>query len=286
MADRPVPALAGPAPDGRGNPEATAQHPGPDRQDGSAPFRAITDDTIRELRDTIAATGKLTAANAAIAQLRLVFDWAVDQKHVAKNPCLGVKGVKNKGGTNHVWTDVEAFRFEQAYPLGSRERLAYALLLYSGQRGVDVVKMGRQHIHAGVLTGINAQKTGKAIEVPVLPVLQEAIDACKEKGDLTFLIDPKMGAPFEIGRFGRWFRAACDKVDVPKCTPHGLRHLGATRLAANGAKHQTLQAIYGWNLADGDPLHPDRRTRRHRKGRDPPLGQARGVRGDAHHHPG
>jgi hypothetical protein len=24
--------------------------------------------------------------------------------------------------------------------------------------------------------------------------------------------------------------------------------LGATRLAANGCKHQTLQAIYGWNL--------------------------------------
>jgi integrase len=218
------------------------------KKNGSVPFRAITDDTIRELRDTIAATGKLTAANAAIAHLRLVFDWAIDQKHVTKNPCVGVKGVKYKGGTNHVWTDAEAHRFEQAYPLGTRERLAYALLLYSGQRGVDVVKMGRQHIHAGLLSGISAQKTGKAIEVPVLPVLQEAIEACGAKGDLTFLLDPKTGAPFNIERFGRWFRAACDNVDVPNCTPHGLRHLGATRLAANGCKHQTLQAIYGWNL--------------------------------------
>jgi len=218
------------------------------KKNGSAPFRAITDDTIRDLRDTIAATGKLTAANCAIAHLRLAFDWAVEQKHVTKNPCLGVKGVKYKGGTNHVWTDAEASRFEQAYPLGTRERLAYALLLYSGQRGVDAVKMGRQHIHDGLLSGISAQKTGKAIEVPVLPVLQEAIDACKEKGDLTFLIDPKTGAPFNIERFGRWFRAACDKVDVPSCTPHGLRQLGATRLASNGCKHQTLQAIYGWNL--------------------------------------
>ena len=164
------------------------------KKNGSTPFRAITDDTIRELRDTIAATGKLTAANSAIAQLRLAFDWAVDQKHVTKNPCLGVKGVKYKGGTNHVWTDVEASRFEQAYPLGTRERLAYALLLYSGQRGVDVVKMGRQHIHDGLLTGINAAKDRKPIDVPVLPVLQEAIDACQEKGDLTFLLDPKTGA--------------------------------------------------------------------------------------------
>jgi integrase len=84
--------------------------------------------------------------------------------------------------------------------------------------------------------------------VPVLPVLQEAIDACQEKGDLTFLLDPKTGAPFKIERFGRWFRAACDAVNVPNCTPHGLRHMGATRLAQNGCKYQTLQAIYHWSM--------------------------------------
>jgi integrase len=218
------------------------------KKNGSVPFRAISDETISDLRDDIAATGKLTAANTAVAHLRLVFDWAVEKKHLAKNPCLGVKGVKYKGGTNHVWSEAEVDQFEAAYPLGTRERLAYALMLYSGQRGVDVVKVGRQHTTTGSLSGIDAQKTGKAIKVWMLPVLQEAIDACNEKGDLTFLLDPNTGAPFNIERFGRWFRAACDKAGVPKCTPHGLRHLGATRLAAAGAKHQTLQAIYGWNL--------------------------------------
>jgi integrase len=216
-------------------------------KNGSNAFRDIDDNWVRDLLDTIAATGKLTAANTAIAHLRLVYDWAIERKHVTRNPCLGVKGVKYKGGTNHVWTEAEVSQFEQAYPLGTRERLAYALLLYSGQRGVDVVKMGRQHIHDGWLSGINAQKTDKPIKVPVLGLLQEAIDA-GPSGDLTFLIDPKTGAPFEIGRFGRWFRKACDEAGVPECTPHGLRHVGATRLAAHGCKHQTLQAIYGWNL--------------------------------------
>ena len=193
--------------------------------------------------------------------------------------------MKYKGGTNHVWTDVEASRFEQAYPLGTRERLAYALLLYSGQRGVDVVKMGRQHIHDGSLTGINAQKTGKAINVPVLPVLQEAIDACQEKGDLIFLLDPKTGAPFSIERFGRWFRAACDKVDVPNCTPHGLRHLGATRLAANGCKHQTLQAIYGWKCRRRSATPRPPNTPPPRRPRSTSWPSAR-REGPPHHHPG
>jgi integrase len=216
-------------------------------KNGSAPFRDITEETIRGLRDKIVATGKLTAASAAIAHLRLVFDWAIEQKHVTRNPCLGVKGVEYKGGTNHVWTDDEAARFEEAYPLGTMEHQAYALLLYSGQRGVDAVKIGRQHVRDGKLSGLKAQKTGKPIMVPVHPLLQEVLDA-GPTGDLAFLIDPKTGAPFKIERFGKWFRAACDKAGVSECTPHGLRHLGATRLAANGASYQTLQAIYGWNM--------------------------------------
>ena len=217
------------------------------KKNGGVAFRDIDEDTIRKLREKIEETGKLTAANAAVDHLRLAFDWAVEQKLVTRNPCLGVKRVKFKGGTNHVWTEAEVARFEEAYPLGTRERLAYALLLFTGQRGVDVVRMGRQHIHDGWLSGLKAQKTDKDINVPVLPLLQEALDH-GPTGDLVFLIDPKTGAPFNVGRFGRWFRAACDKAGVPECTPHGLRHVGATRLAAAGAKYQTLQAIYGWNL--------------------------------------
>ena len=249
------------------------------KKNGSTPFRAITDDTIRELRDTIAATGKLTAANSAIAQLRLAFDWAVDQKHVAKNPCLGVKGVKYKGGTNHVWTDVEASRFEQAYPLGSRERLAYALLLYSGQRGVDVVKMGRQHIHDGSLTGISAQKTGKADRRagPAGPAGGYRRLPGEGRPDLPHRSQDGRPVRHRAVRplVPRRLRQ-CGRAELHAARPQapGRHPLGGERLQASDAAGDL------WvEFADGDPLHPDRRTRRHREGRDPPLGQARGVRG-------
>ena len=232
-----------------------------DKGFGSAPFREVTDTTIRELRDQIAGNGTVAMANGAVAILRVMFNWAVeDARLLTRNPCLGVKALKYKGGTNHCWTDEEMQTFEAAYPLGTRERLAYALLLYTGQRSSDIVRMGRQHIKDGWLTTARQQKTGKAAAVPVLDVLAEAI-AAGPTGDLTFLVSDE-GTPLTVGPFGRWFRDACDKAGVPDCTPHGLRHAGATRLAERGAKASTLQCIYGFTLAVAERYT---RTANHRR---------------------
>jgi integrase len=37
-------------------------------------------------------------------------------------------------------------RFEAAYPEGTRERRAYAVLLYTGLRVGDAARLGRQHL--------------------------------------------------------------------------------------------------------------------------------------------
>ena len=59
----------------------------------------------------------------------------------------------------HCWTDEEIAQFEAHHPIGSKPRLALALLLYTGQRRGDVIRIGRQHIRDGVLL-IVQQKTG------------------------------------------------------------------------------------------------------------------------------
>src|SRR5262249_27709123 len=84
------------------------------------------------------------------------------------------------------WTDEELAQFEAHHAIGTKPRLAFALLLYTGQRRGDVIRMGRQHIRDGVLT-ITQQKTGVTVAVPVHPELRAAIDASAGT-NLTFLV--------------------------------------------------------------------------------------------------
>jgi integrase len=78
--------------------------------------------------------------------LRKMFDWAVG---VPENPTLGVKRQKAKTTGYKTWTEADIERFEAKHAIGTKGRLAFALLLYTGQRRGDVVKMGPHNIHRG-----------------------------------------------------------------------------------------------------------------------------------------
>src|SRR4029453_16436721 len=102
-------------------------------------------------------------------------------------------------------------QFETMHAIGTRARLAFALLLYTGQRRSDVVTIGRQHIRDGYLQ-IRQQKTGVELAIPVLPALQ-AIIADTPKDNLTFLTT-QFGKPFTSNGFGNWFRIQCDAAGL------------------------------------------------------------------------
>ena len=66
--------------------------------------------------------------------------------------------------------------FELHWPIGTPQRLAFALLLYSFQRRGDVIRMWRQQLAQGCLT-IVQHKTKAKLTIPVHPDLQRIIDA-------------------------------------------------------------------------------------------------------------
>jgi enterobacteria phage integrase len=72
-------------------------------------------------------------ANLTRAVMRRVMAFAVKKKRRKDNPMLGIDPFKV--GEHHTWTDAELKQFESKWRLGTRQRLAYALLLYTGQRG-------------------------------------------------------------------------------------------------------------------------------------------------------
>lgn len=168
--------------------------------------------------------------------------WAVDAGHMDENPALKVKAVMPGSDGHHTWSEAEVEQFHAFHPIGTRPRLAMDLMLYTGLRRGDAVKLGRQHIRNGVIT-YRASKNDVEVVIPLLPPLAASI-AATETGDLAFLVTAH-GRPWVKESFGAWFGEQCKDAGVPG-RAHGLRKAGATFAAENGANEFQLSAMYGW----------------------------------------
>lgn len=193
-----------------------------------------------------AKAGEPHGANNWLKTIRALLQHAVAMQEIAENPAALVKLNTTAGDGFEVWTADDLEAFEARHPVGTKARLAFDLMLYTGLRKSDVVQVGRQHIRDGVMT-IRPEKTKRSTNVTVtqqLPAeLLASIDATPT-GDL-FLLVTQFGEPFTANGFGNWFRRRCDEAGVSK-SAHGLRKAGAVRAAEQGATAHDLLALFGW----------------------------------------
>jgi integrase len=205
----------------------------------------MTAKAVKVLRDRKASLPE--AAHDRVKAIRRVFAWGVEQELVEKNPARDVPYLRSGSTGHHTWTPEEAEQFEARHPVGTKARLAMALLLYTGVRRSDVILLGKQHVRQGWLT-FTVQKNRKrkpvTVEIPLLPVLQQIIDA-SPTGPMTYLMT-EQGKPFSLNGFGNWFRDRCNEAGLQHCSAHGLRKAGASIAAGNGATPHQLMSIYGW----------------------------------------
>ena len=210
---------------------------------GHEPYAAITEAAVIAGRNRRAHTP--FQARHFIDTMRGLFCWAKDAQLVKTNPTAGVKypGKKNSRGFA-AWTEEDVERYEARWALGTKERVWFAVLLYTGLRRGDAVRLGRQHVRDGIAT-IRTEKSQGEIEViiPMLPPLIEAIHT-GPTADLAFICGER-GKPMAKESFGNAFRNACRAAGVRK-SAHGVRKIGATRAANNGATVAQLEAIFGW----------------------------------------
>jgi len=204
----------------------------------------LSDITAKTIRRGIEARAKTPfAANDFLKAMRAVFSWAKRAQHVETDPTEGIKSFPQKTEGFHVWTEEEIARFESRWAVGTRERLALAVLLFTGLRRGDAASLGRQHIRDGVLT-FRTTKTGQQVTIPVLPELAKIIDATPT-GSLALIATPD-GRPMTAHSFGHFFQDACKAAGVPG-RAHGLRKACATRFAEHGCTEEELKGWFGWS---------------------------------------
>jgi integrase len=190
-----------------------------------------------------------------------MFKVCISERLVGNNPAKDVP-YRSSGSEGHkTWGMEQVRQFEERHPIGSKARLALALLLYLGQRRGDTAKFGRQHIrnadqvteelrelHGGRWLAFTQQKNRKrkpvTLWLPIIPDLEE-IMAASPLGELTFLVSA-FGNGFTEAGFGNWFRDRCDEAGLEGYSAHGVRKAGATQAAERGASEFALMAIFGW----------------------------------------
>src|SRR5262249_32648449 len=180
--------------------------------------------------------------NALRMALMVRMKQAVDIGLRADDPTRDVRAIRVKTGGHHSWTESEIEQFERHYPVGSRARLVFALLLYTGQRRGDVLRMGAQHIRDGAVY-VKQEKTGIELVIPLHPALAAMVAAGPR--DRITLVTTRLGGPFHGSAFSRWFREQCEGAGLEHCSAHGLRKAAARRLAEAGCTAHEIAAITG-----------------------------------------
>jgi integrase len=189
--------------------------------------------------------------------IRALCQFCVADGLIKADPTLGMKLPKvPKSDGHHTWIEAEIEQYEAAHPIGTKARLALALGIYTVQRRVDVVQMGRQHVSKGEvikvgdvvidkwLRAMPQQKTRSKYDIPIFPELRAIIDATPSN-NLTFLVADS-GQPYRLNNFSERFRDWCDEAGLPKrCTFHGLRKYGCVYFAERGCGAPEIAAWSG-----------------------------------------
>jgi integrase len=210
------------------------------KRDGHRLVRDLPVDKARKLIEEIGGD-RPGMANLTRSVLRRLMSYAIACGIRSDNPFDHVPTYRL--GTHHTWTDAEIKQFESRWPLGTRERLALALLLYTAQRGGDVVRLRRSDIKGGVIRLVQ-QKTGEEVFIDIHPALARAIEAGPSLG-LT-LIGDRYGRPIKRGRLTALIASAVAAAGLPpRCVAHGLRKAGLRRLAEHGATTKEIAAVSG-----------------------------------------
>ena len=207
---------------------------------GHRPVAGLTPERIKvAFLDPLA--GKPGARLSLLKMLRVLIRHAIGKGWLTQDPSASIKRPKTKELRS--WTDDELATFEKRWPIGTKQRLAFALHLYTGQRRSDVHRMTWADVK-GAEIAVVQQKTGAKLVIALHDALA-AILAASPREHITVL-NTAYGQPFTVNGYGGWLRDAITEAGLPlDAKPHGLRKAAGRRLADAGCTAHQIMAVLG-----------------------------------------
>ena len=205
--------------------------------------REMTREHVRRIISRRSATPGM--ANSVLQKIKVLLRFAIENGWRRDDPTLRMK--KFAKGEFHTWTEDEIAQYERHWPIGTVERLAFALLLYTGQRRSDVVAMSWNDVEDDIIQVVplkTRRSTGAKLTIPIHPALAEALAVCE--GSSGSILSTSYGKPFTGNGFGNFMADKIEDAGLPeRCVTHGLRKAAARRLAEAGCSANEIAAITG-----------------------------------------
>jgi integrase len=209
---------------------------------GGALLTDITPRGVRILRDQIAAERATTAADMAVKMISLLWQFGGEfaDLDLGANPAHRVAKVHAGGDGHQPWPQDVLDRFGDGAP--AHLRLAFLLLLYTGQRIGDVCGMQWCHFD-GERIAVRQEKTDTRLWIPVEGKLLAALnDAPRVNGHM---LNGTRGQPMGKDWLSDQIKTRLVEIGAPEYVPHGLRKNAAIALAEAGCSDHEIASITG-----------------------------------------
>ncbi|QFT59187.1 site-specific tyrosine recombinase XerC [Sulfitobacter sp. THAF37] len=208
------------------------------------PAKLQRKDVIR-LRDSNAE--KAYFANYSLRVLRVLMEHCVDLGWRESNPARGVSELKTDKREREPWPQELLDTYRATCPLGTRQRLVMELCVGTGQRIGDVLEMRWSDIQDGAVF-VRQSKTKKELWVPILPQLQQALEAAERHS--VFMVTNERGT-------NRWsYRGASaavrkvrEQIGAVDYDIHSWRYNAACELVEAGCSDDLVAAVTGQSPA-------------------------------------
>ena len=213
---------------------------------GTYPLAVIDDPKIRirflEWRDEMAKASP-RQADAVIAVLRVLLEWARDRGLVTHNHITRPKKVYKADRADKLWLppDIEAMRAVASPEI----LLAFELALATGQRKGDLLALSWAD-YDGQRIRTRQAKRKRKIDMPITSALKLLLDA-QPRQAATILT--RNGKPWGAVNFDHRFREAVVAAGRGGLHFHDLRGTACTMLAQAGATPSEIAAMLGWTVS-------------------------------------
>ena len=221
---------------------------------------------VKQLRDRFRSKYTASIADAMIDKLSVLWQFAdehlPDARLEGPNPTTGVKRLHTKHQEREPWP-AGVFEAFEAYAPGHL-RLAVMLLLYTGQRRSDIVRMKWSQYDGEIIEVPSQVKTGEYVAVPCHQKLKAILEGTPRRGE--FIQRGERGDSLMAGSLTVLVRRVLKRAGVSGYSVHGLRKNAAQNLAEAGCSVSEIMAITG-HRSVGMAMHYAKRAEKKRMAR-------------------